>query len=97
MKSDSILIEALGIASLPEADRAEILEKIERRLEDVLTRVFVENLSEEEAKEAREILKEEKDIEDAMTEIAADIPRLAEKMEFAVAKEIERLRVVLKG
>lgn len=97
MKLNFNLIETLVIGSLPEADQAAILEKVERRLEEVIMRVLVENLSDDEVKEVRDILKEEKDIEGKMTEIAAGIPRLAEKMEDAVTDEIERLRTVLKG
>ena len=97
IKQDSTLIRTLGIDSLSEAEQTAILEKVERRLEEVITRVLVENLSTDEVKEAREILKEGENIEEKMTEIAAGIPRLAEKMEDAVTDEIERLRTVLKG
>lgn len=96
MKQNSALVETLNIALLPETEQAAILEKVERRLEEVILRVLVENLSGDEVKEVRDILKEGKDIEEKMTEIAAGVPRLAEKMEDAVTDEIERLRTVLK-
>ncbi len=85
------LIEALGIMDLPPAEQKEILEKVEKRLEDVMLRVLVENLSEEETKRAREILARGIDIEDEIAEIAAGVPSLAEKVERAVAEEIERI------
>lgn len=96
IKKDSNLIETLGIGLLPEADRAAILQKVERRLEEVIMRVLVENLSGDEARKMSGILNEGKDIEEKMAEIAAGVPRLAEKMEDAVTDEIERLRAVLK-
>lgn len=89
------LIEALGIMDLPAAEQKEILEKVDKRLEDVLLRVVVENLSDEEAKKAREVLSAGVNIEDEIAEITAGVPGLAEKMERAVAEEIDRLRKVL--
>lgn len=96
MKLNSNLIDALGIASLPEAEQAAILERVNRRLEEVTMRVLVENLSEDEVEEMRDILKEGEDIEDRVAKIALGIPRLAEKVEYAVMEEIDRLRAVLK-
>lgn len=89
------LIEALGIVDLPPAEQKEILEKVDKRLEDVLLRVVAENLSDEEAKKAREILSAGVNIEDEIAEITAGVPMLAEKMERAVAEEIDRLKKVL--
>lgn len=96
MKLNSNLMDALGIASLPEAEQAAILEKVNRRLEDVMMRVLVENLSENEVKEMRDILKKGEGIEDRVAKIASGVPRLAEKVEYAVTEEIDRLRAVLK-
>lgn len=89
------LIEALGIVNLPPAEQKEILEKAEKRLEDVLLRVLVENLSEEEAKNMREILAEGTDMEERIAEISVGVPMLAEKIERSVAEEIDRLKKVL--
>lgn len=89
------LIEALGLMDLPPAEQKEILEKVDKRLEDVLLRVVVENLSDEEVKRAREVLERGVDIEDEIAEITSGVPMLAEKMERAVAEEIDRLRKVL--
>lgn len=89
------LIEALGIINLPPAEQKEILEKVDKRLEDVILRVVAENLSDEDAKKAREILSAGVDIENEIAEITAGVPGLAEKMERAVAEEIDRLKKVL--
>ena len=97
MKLNSSLIEALGIASLPETEQAAILQKIDRRLEEVVMRVLVENLSDDEAREMQDVLKQGSDLEDAIAKLALGVPRLAEKIEFAVGQEIEKLRTVLKG
>ncbi len=97
MKLDSTLIQTLGIGSLPEAEQRAILEKVDRRLEQVVMRVLVENCSDDEARDMQDILKQEKNLEDAIAEIALGVPRLAEKIEFAVAQEIGKLQTVLKG
>lgn len=89
------LIKALGITDLPPAEQKEILEKVDKRLEDVVLRVVVENLTDEEVKKAREVLASGIDIENEIAEITAGVPMLAEKMERAVAEEIDRMRKVL--
>ncbi|GEM_PF-3395653 len=93
----SSTIQALGIASLPEAEQAAILEKANQRLEQVVIRVLVENLSDQEAREMQTVLKEGKNLEDAIAQIALGVPQLAGKIEYAVRQEIERLRAVLNG
>lgn len=94
-QNSQAMIQALGLEKLPESEQKEILEKVDRRLEDVVLRVVVENLSDEEAKKVREILAGGKKIEDELTKITAGVPALAEKIERAVAEEIDRLRKVL--
>lgn len=97
MKQASLkpLAEALGIAHLAADDQAEILDKVNKRLEEVLLRVLIENLSEEEAASLREIVENDEDVMERVAMLAVRIPRLAEKIENAVAEEIGKLRAVL--
>ena len=90
------MISALGIGNLPKEEQEEILAKVNRRLDEIVLRVFVENLSEEETKKATEIFQKGEDISEKITELSASLPLLAEKLEQAVSEEIERLRLVLK-
>lgn len=86
---------ALGIENLPEADQEEILAKADKRLEDVVLRVLIENLSDDEARRMREILGKGDNIENEVAQITAGVPALAERIENAVALEIDRLKKVL--
>lgn len=89
------LIRALGIEKLPPQEREEILAKVDVRLENVLLRVILENVSDEEAKKLRIILERGENIEEKVAEITSRVPMLAQKMEAAVAEEIGRLKKVL--
>lgn len=89
------LIQALGIEKLAEEEQKEILEKVDRRLEDVLLRTVVENLTEDETKKFREILREGKNLDEEVALISSGVPQLAEKIERAIAEEIDRLKRVL--
>ena len=60
-----------------------------------MLRTLIENLSEEEAKNFREVLAKGENIEEEVSVLAQNIPVLAEKMEQAVAKEIENIRRAL--
>ena len=92
----SKLIQALGIEHASLEEQAGIIEKVDKRLQEVVVKTLVENLSEQEAKKMRKLLAEtDMSIEDEVAKIAATIPRLAEKIERAVAEEIGRLRAVL--
>lgn len=91
------LVKALGIEKLAPEERQEILAKVEARLEEVVMRTVVENLSEEEAKKMREIMAKGANIAEEVSVITAGVPLLAEKIERAVGEEIEKLRQVLAG
>ena len=91
------LSEALGLENLPEAERTEILAKVDRRLEEVLIAVLVANISDEDALKIQKALREEgADLEEIVAQIASRVPGLAIKIENAIEEEIMRLRVVLK-
>ena len=87
----------MGIDNLPKAEQDEILAKVNRRLEEVVLRVFAQNLSESEVKKVAETLKKGEDIGEKIALISADIPLLAQKLEAAIGEEIERLKTVLKN
>lgn len=89
------LEEVLGISHLDEHTRRETLEKINTRLEDVALRTFIENLSEEEAENFRETLAKGTHVEEEVTLRAQSIPALLQKIEQAVAEEIEKIRKAL--
>lgn len=89
------LEEALGISHLDEKTRKETLEKINARLENVVLRTFIENLSEEEAENFREALASGTNVEEEATLLAERIPSLAQKMEHAVTEEIEKIKSAL--
>lgn len=98
MKQASLksLTESLGISHLPPDAQAEILNKVDKRLEAVLLRVLIENLSEEETSALREIIGEgDENVMERVAALTARIPQLAEKIENAVAEEIGKLRAVL--
>ena len=96
LNSDSKnLIKTLGIENLSSQEQEEILTKVNERLEDVLLRVVLENVSDEEAKELRFVLEKSEDIEEKVAEITSRVPMLAQKMEAAVAEEIDRLKKVI--
>lgn len=86
------LVETLGIEKLPAGEQEEILAKVDKRLEDVLLRAVLENISDEEAKDLRLILEKGEDIEEEVMKIASRVPMFAQKMELAVAEEIGRLK-----
>jgi len=89
------MIDALEISHLPTQEQEEILAKVDKRLEDVVIRILIENLSDEEAKRMREILEKGDNIENEIAQITAGVPALAEKIENEVALEIDRLKKVL--
>lgn len=89
------MIDALEISRLPAQEQEEILAKVDKRLEDVVIRILIENLSDEEAKRMREILEKGDNIENEIAQITAGVPALAEKIENEVALEIDRLKKVL--
>ncbi len=89
------LIKTLGIEKLPPQEQEEILAKVDERLEAVLLRVILESVSDEEAKELRLILERGENIEEKVAEITSRVPMLAQKMEAAVAEEIDRLKKVI--
>ena len=89
------LIKTLGIEKLPAEEQREILAKVDERLEDVLLRVILESVSDEEAKELRLVLEKGENIEEKVAEITSRVPMLAQKMEAAVAEEIDRLAKVI--
>ena len=89
------LIKTFGIEKLPVQEQGEILAKVDERLEDVLLRVILESVSDEEAKELRLILEKGENIEEKVAEITSRVPMLAQKMEAAVAEEIDRLKKVI--
>lgn len=92
MTDSKNLIKTLGIEKLSQKEQEEILAKVDGRLEDVLLRVILESVSDEEAKELRFILEKGGNIEERVTEITSYVPMLAQKMEIAVAEEIRRLK-----
>lgn len=89
------LKETLGIEKLPPQEQEEILAKVDERLEGVLIRVILESVSDEEAKELRLVLENGENIEEKVAEITSRVPILAQKMEAAVAEEIDRLKKVM--
>jgi hypothetical protein len=89
------LIKTFGIENLSSQEQEEILAKVDERLEDVLLRVILESVSDEEAKELRLILEKGENIEEKVAEITSRVPMLAQKMEAAVAEEIGRLKKVI--
>ena len=95
MTNSKDLIKTLGIEKLPPQEQEEILAKVDERLEDVLLRVVLESVSDEEAKELRFVLEKGEDIEWRVAEITSRVPILAQKMESAVAEEIGRLKKIL--
>lgn len=86
------MIETLGIGHLNSDEQEEILAMVDQRLEEVLLRTMVENLSDDEAEEMKAIVAEGKDIEEKVTAITAGVPMLATKIELAIQKEIRNLR-----
>ena len=95
MTNSKDLIKTLGIEKLPAEEQREILAKVDERLEDVLLRVILESVSDEEAKELRLVLEKGENIEEKVAEITSRVPMLAQKMEAAVAEEIDRLAKVI--
>lgn len=91
------LIETLGIEKLPAQEQEEILAKVDVRLEEVLIRIILESVSDEEAKELRLILEKGENIEEKIAEVTSRVPMLAQKMEAAVAEEIDRLKKVIQA
>ncbi len=89
------LAKALGIENLSLEAKTEILNKVDKRLDEVLLRVLVENLSEEEAKNLRGVIAKDENIEDKVAEITSRIPMFSEKIEHAIAEEIATIRKVL--
>lgn len=91
------LAKALNLENLPEAEKAEILARVNKRLEEVLIGVLVANISDEDAEKIQKALHEESaDLEEVVAEISAGVPNLAAKIERAIEEEIMRLRAVLK-
>lgn len=91
------LIKTLGIENLSPQEQEDILVKVDERLEQVLLRVILESVSDEEAKELRLILEKGENIEEKVAEITSRVPLLAQKMEVAVAEEIDRLKKVIQA
>ncbi|OGF52156.1 hypothetical protein A3I27_04065 [Candidatus Giovannonibacteria bacterium RIFCSPLOWO2_02_FULL_43_11b] len=90
------LAKALNLENLTEGERAEILAKVDKRLEEVLIAVLVANITDDDAQKIQKALHEEgADLEEVVAEISARIPNLATKIERAVEEEIMRLRAVL--
>lgn len=91
------LAKALNLENLPEGERAEILTRVNKRLEEVLIGVLVANITDEEAEKIQKALHEEgADLEEVVAEISAGVPNLASKIERAIEEEILRLSLVLK-
>lgn len=96
MNDSKNLIKILNIEKLSPQEQEEILDKVDKRLEDVLLRVILESVSDEEAKELGLIFERgENNIEEKVAEITSRVPMLAQKMETAVAEEINRLKKVI--
>ena len=95
-RSKNGLAKALNLENLPEAEREEILAKVNKRLEEVLIGVLVANISDEDAGTIQKALHEQNtDLEEVVAEISAGVPNLAVKIERAVEEEVIRLRAVL--
>ena len=94
--NDEKLIEALNLKNVPEAERDEILKKVNERLNSVLISVLISNIFEEEAARIHKAMEGEGDLEEIVAEISARIPGLADKIERGITEEIMRLREVLK-
>ena len=89
------LIEALGIGGLESGKQAEVLAMANNRLEEVLLDTVVDNFSEEQVADFKSVLEEDKNLEDKIAAITANVPLLADRIKFAIQKEILTLRAVL--
>lgn len=85
------LIKTLGIEKLPQDEQEKLLEKINQRLEEVVLGVVIESLSEDEAKKMRGVISGG-NVEEEVTKITSKLPMLAEKIEYAITRELERLQ-----
>ena len=93
------LIEFLKIEKLPAKEREEILEKAEKRLNQVLINVIVENISDEDAIKIKKAMdgSDLRNIEEITAEITSKVPGLANKIEIAITEEMARFRTALNG
>ncbi|SRR3989338_3223653 len=93
------LIEFLKIEKLPAKEQEEILEKAEKRLNQVLINVIVENISDEDAIEIKKAMGGDdlSNIEEAAARVTSKVPGLANKIEIAITEEMARLRTALNG
>ena len=89
------LIEALGIGGLESGKQAEVLAMANNRLEEVLLDTVVDNFSEKQVADFKSVLEEDKNLEDKIAAITANVPLLADRIKFAIQKEILTLRAVL--
>ncbi len=95
-ENSSKLIQALGIGQASPEEQQDIIEKVDKRLQEVVMETLVGNLSEADVKKLREMLaRPEATLEGEVAKMAAYIPGLAEKIEKALQEEIGRLRAVL--
>lgn len=93
--NNQYLIQALGIENEPQEARMKILAKVDKRLQEVILETLVEKLSESDARELREALALEGNLEEKVARITARIPGIADKLEQAITKEISRIRTAL--
>lgn len=89
------LKKALGIEKLSQGEQEEILKRVDSRLKSVVIDTVLKNISDEEAREFKDIIMKGENVEDNVARIGARIPELAEKLESAVSLEIDRLGRVL--
>jgi hypothetical protein len=86
------VLVGLGMAELDASAKAQLVEDLQERFNTVVLHTMIEHMDEDQKRRLEQALQNEATPEQAIEDIAAEIPGLSEQIEFALEHEYRAIK-----